>query len=439
VSSRVYVNTECSQCGGNINLEEGSNTVSCPYCDSSFLITGYDKILSYYIPRNLEERRTAVQTLARRYLHTLSGHCRIEEIHLFHLPYYHLRGKIFQLVRHYQNHAPELHDPVEPLTTVQTRYLDRSFLATSLEGLNLYSLGIRTSVLQLNLFKPETLQEKRTVYPVTVSTDRALEIGLGKQYTGSPDTCVTAQILSIVYAPIWEVTIRGIDGDFSLIIDALSETIVEHQASFRFLSDHLPNEQLPPCSTISFHSLACPNCGWNLPPDAKLCVFVCKNCHRVWECNTQGLRETRGSMVLAPTTHEPQHLIYLPFWIFPAAKETLRPRGGETTDAHIFIPAFNVRDLTVIHRLAATFTSAQPRLDLIPLSNDLSDVRIEGAVLRRDDAIRLAALFACNRTQKNHRVPKEGSPEQLVWLPFYEKGIYLRDALLNSGTQKAKF
>lgn len=439
MSSRVFVNTECSQCGGSLNIEEGSNAVACPYCSASFLVSGYDKIISYCIHKNLEERRTAVQTLARRHLHTLTGHFRIEEINLFHLPYYRLSGKIFQLDRHHPEDTPELPAAGEPLTTVQTRYLDRSFPATALEGLPLYSLGIRTSVLQLRLFKPETLREKGKVYPVTIGVDRALDTGLGKNYKETPDTCVISQILSLVYAPIWEVNIKGIDRAFSLIIDALSETIVEHRSSFRFLTDHLREEQFQTGSTIIFHSLACPNCGWDIPPDAHLHVFVCKNCHRVWECGVQGLRETGGAMVPAPATYELQHLIYLPFWIFPAEKEKPQPQARNTAAAKIFIPAFKIRDLNVIHRLASTFTSVQPELDLIPLSNDPSGVKIEGAVLRWEDALKLAELFAGNGIQKIHLVPRADSSRQLVWLPFYEKGIYLRDALLNSGTQKAKF
>jgi predicted RNA-binding Zn-ribbon protein involved in translation (DUF1610 family) len=438
VASRVFVNTECSQCGGSLNLEEGSNAVSCPYCGSSFLITGYDKILSYYIPKNLEDRRTAVQALARRYLHTLTGHCRVEEINLFHIPYYRLRGEIFQLIRHHPEDTPELPAVNEPMTTIHTRHLDRSFPATSLEGLPMYSLGIRTSVLQLRLFKPETLREKGKVYPVTIGIDRALDTGLGKRYKGAPDTCVISQILSIVYAPIWEANIRGIDGDFSLIIDALSETIIEHRASFRFLSNHLPEANSPPSSAISFHALSCPNCGWDITPDAKLCVFVCNNCRWVWECGAQGLKAARGFLVPAPAPCELQHLIYLPFWIFPAEKNPSRSHPCKTAAAKIFIPAFGSRDLNVLHRLASAFTSVQPGLDLIPLSGDLSGVKIEGAVLRWEDAVKLAGLFAGNGIQKIHLLPRSDSSRQLVWLPFYEKGIYLRDALLNTGTQKAK-
>ncbi len=53
--SRVFISTECTKCGGCLNLEEGTNAINCPYCSSSFLVTGYNKVLSYHIPKPLDE------------------------------------------------------------------------------------------------------------------------------------------------------------------------------------------------------------------------------------------------------------------------------------------------------------------------------------------------------------------------------------------------
>lgn len=438
MSSRVFINTECSQCGGSINLEEGTNAVSCPYCSSSFLITGYDKVLSYYIPRNAEERRTAVQAISHRYLLTLTDHYRIGEIHLFYLPFYHLRGKIFQLLPDHQDDALMLHATDANRTQVKTKYLDKSFLATNLEGLKLYSLGVRASVLQLKLFKKGTLQEKGNVYPVTLGVERALEIGLGKNHKTSTGYCVLSQMLSIVYAPVWEINVKGINRTFSIIIDALGETIIEDQAPFNFLTDNLTEGKSNTFPTISFQALTCPNCGWDIPPDPELYVFVCKNCHWVWECGVDGFRETRGAIVRAHGEDELPQLIYLPFWIFPAQKERQRHKVGKPAAVRVFIPAFKVRDLSVIYRLATTFTTVQPELDLRPLSSDLPAARIEGAVMKWKDARKLADLLVLNGTKKIHLLPQGNPSRQLVWLPFYEKGIYLRDALLHAGIQKAK-
>jgi hypothetical protein len=58
--------------------------------------------------------------------------------------------------------------------------------------------------------------------------------------------------------------------------------------------------------------------------------------------------------------------------------------------------------------------------------------------MKWEDARELADLLVCNGTKKIHLLSQDKPSRQLVWLPFYEKGIYLRDALLNSGIQKAK-
>ena len=438
MSSRVFISTECSQCGGILNLEEGTNAVNCPYCSSSFLITGYDKVLSYYIPKNPEERRRAIQTLAYRHLLTLTDYYRIEGINLFYLPFYHLRGKVFQIAQDFQINSLMPHTTSVNPAIVKTSYLDKSFLATDLEGIKLYSLGIRTSVLQLKLFKKETLGESGKVYPVTFDIDKAMGIGLGKKHNNGSDCCVISRILSIVYAPVWEVNVKGINRTFSIIIDGLGETIIDDNAPFQFLTSNHREGETKTFPTISFHALKCPNCGWDIDPDSRLYVFVCNNCHWVWECGVDGFREVRGAIAQVHPEDELPQLSYLPFWTFPARDENIQRQTSEKKKTRLFIPAFKVRDLSAIYRLATTFTTVQPELDLIPLSGDLPPSRIEGAVMRWEDARELANLLVLNGTQKEGISTGNALSRQLVWLPFYEKGIFLRDALLNSGIQKAK-
>lgn len=444
--SRVFISTECRKCGGSLNLEEGTNAISCPYCSSSFLVTGYDKVLSYYIPKNLDERRTFALSLAYRHLRTLTDHHRIKEMNLFYLPFYRLRGKTFQLEANLRIDSPLSGSLNFKQARVQTRYLERSFLATQLEGLKLYSLGVRTSVLKLNLFRKETLEEKGKIYPVTLGIDKAMEIGLGASYQDEPDHCVISRILSIVYAPFWEVNVLGIDTSFSIIIDALGENIIDHRAPYQFLTAHLKAGDAKVLPTISFHALQCPNCGWDLPAKPELCVFLCDNCHRAWETGAEGFQEAGGAIAQVHPIDAFPRLNYFPFWILSAHNGYRLSRKEVQGVLKLFIPAFKVRDLTVIYRLTTTFTHVQPELDLMPLSDDLPSSQMEGAVMRWKDARELADLILCSLASPSHfgttidakPVPLEISSRQLVWFPFYEKGIYLRDALLNLGIQKGK-
>jgi len=429
--SRVFISTECTQCGGSLNLEEGTNAITCPYCSSSFLVTGYDKVLSYYLPKNLDERRTVAQSLAYRHICTLTGHYRIQEINLFYLPFYRLRGKIFKL----ETDSPSPGSLNSRQVKVKTRYLERSFLAIHLEGLKFYSLGVRTSVLKLNLFKKGTLKEKAKVFPVTLGIDKATEIGLGVNYKDEPDHCVISRILSIVYAPLWEVNVLGIDTRFSIIIDALAENIIEQRAPHQFLTANLKEGDAKALPTISFYTLQCPNCGWDIAAEPEQCVFLCDKCNRAWEIGVEGFQEAGGAIAQVQPINDLPSLKYYPFWILSA-------QDGYK----LFIPAFKVRDLTVIYRLATAFTDIQPELNLTPLCDDLPSSQMEGAVMRWNDARELADLVLCSLASHSHPgasidikpAPLEITSRQLVWLPFYEKGIYLRDALLNVGILKGK-
>ena len=433
--SRVFISIECTQCGGSLNLEEGTNAITCSYCNSSFLVTGYDKVLSYYIPKNLDERKTVARSLAYRHLRTLPDHYRIQKINLFYLPFYRLRGKIFQLETNTEIDSSSLDPSNLEHARIKTRYLERSFPATNLEGLKLYSLGIRTSVLKLNLFAKEKLREKGKVYPVTMGIDKAMEIGLGVNYKNEPDHCVISKILSVVYAPLWEINITGIDTNFSIIIDALGENIIEHSAPYQFLTTNLKEANFQAFPTITFHNLQCPNCGWDLLAKPELFVFPCDNCHRVWESVAEGFQEAVGAIAQVQSFDNSSNLKYYPFWILSAPGEY-----------KLFIPAFKARDLTAIYKLAIAFTNAQPELYLIPLSDDLTSSQMEGAVMRWDDALELVDLVLFSLSlHSHHRAVKDIKPtaleitsKKLVWLPFYESGIYIRDALLNVGILKGK-
>jgi DNA-directed RNA polymerase subunit RPC12/RpoP len=441
MSSRVFISTECTKCGGLLNLEEGTNAITCPYCSSSFLVTGYDKVLSYYIPKNLDERRTVALSLSRRHLNTLPDPYRIKEVHLFYFPFYRLRGKIFQFETNFDTDSSDSLNYRQG--KVRTRHLERSFPATSLDGLNFYSLGVRTSVLKLNFFEKDKLEEMGKIYPVTMDTDKALETGLGKDYQEETDHCVISRILSIVYSPLWEVNVKGIDKNFSIIIDAVGESIIEHSAPYQFLTDNLKEADSGTPPKISFHALQCPNCGWDIAAKPELFVFLCDNCHRAWESGPEGFQEAAGAAARVNPVDELPQLIYYPFWILSIQNSYRRLKDKVPNIFKLFIPAFKVRDLMVIFRLGTSFTNVQPELDLMPLSDDdLPSSRMEGAVMRWNDARELAELILLSSVSSPPKDTKTSPMKilsrELIWLPFYEKGLYIRDAILNQGIQKGK-
>ena len=443
--SRVFISTECTQCGGILNLEEGTNSITCPYCRSSFLVTGYDKVVSYYIPKNVGERRTVALSLVYRYLHSLPESYRIQDLHLFYLPFYRIRGKLFHL--NTESVSGDCMDDASGYRPceVKTRYLERSFLASQLEGLAMYSLGVRTSVLRLNLFERKKLEGEGKIYPVTLNVDKAMEIGLGVYAREEPDQCVISKILSIVYAPFWEVNVGGRTAHFSIVIDGLGEEIVQERAPYQFLTTNCKKDGCEILPTITFQALACPNCGWDLVARPEYSVFICTTCHRAWESGPQGFQEAQGSIAQVDSGDQLSRVHYLPFWVLSARGGYFSSGSKSPGEGKFFIPAFKVRDLTVIYKLATAFTLKQPELTLVPLSGDIPGVQMEGAVMRQGDACELARFVYSTLADTSSREELWKKPpsweilsKQLVWFPFYEKGIFLRDALFNIGIQKGK-
>jgi hypothetical protein len=136
---------------------------------------------------------------------------------------------------------------------------------------------------------------------------------------------------------------------------------------------------------------------------------------------------------------------YLPFWVLSARGGYFSSGSKSPGEGKFFIPAFKVRDLMVIYKLATAFTLKQPELTLVPLSGDIPGVQMEGAVMRQGDACELARFVYSTLADTSSREELWKKPpsweivlKELVWFPFYEKGVFWRDALFNIGIQKGK-
>jgi hypothetical protein len=172
--------------------------------------------------------------------------------------------------------------------------------------------------------------------------------------------------------------------------------------------------------------------------------FHCDKCHRVWEIGAGGFQEASGALV-QPLNDLP-NLSYYPFWILSTNNVHDSLKKLPQKELNLFIPAFKARNLTAIYKLAIAFTNAQPELNPVSFSDNLPFPKMEGAVMRQNDAQELAELVLFSLAPHSHYeavkdikpAPLEITSRQLVWLPFYESGLYIRDALLNIGILKGK-
>ena len=301
------------------------------------------------------------------------------------------------------------------------RYVEKNFLACGLHGLGLYSLGIRPSVLRLQLFRKEAIGSNAKAVSPALGPKDAEAVGIS---TGLNQAQLTRQVigrvLSIVYFPFWVV-----DTDFcgkrSLsIIDAVSKAVIKTDAP-EALYNVLDQEIKVDPEVAGFRPLVCPNCGWDLPVRPDDCIFFCSSCNKAWQIRGSLLSEVPFIVAGVGGMEKSRDLQYLPFWVFRAGERDGRP-------FYIFAPAFRYRRLKILMDIALTFTRLQPTHD----ASDQKNEELTGCYYDSEDGLLLAGLARSVLTAKDidgfrDACSKELSPSEaaLTWFPFRIEGNYL--------------
>jgi DNA-directed RNA polymerase subunit RPC12/RpoP len=301
------------------------------------------------------------------------------------------------------------------------RYVEKNFIACKLQGRGLYSLGIRPSVLRLQLFSREALDANAKAVGPSLSPKDAEAVGIR---TGLDQARISRQVigrvLSIVYFPFWVVA-TDCKGKKSIsIIDAVTKAVIEADAP-EDIYNVLDREIKEDPEVAGFRPLVCPNCGWDLPVRPEDCIFFCSSCNKAWQIHGSLLKEVSFLVAGVEGMDKSRATQYLPFWIFRAGDREGRP-------FYIFAPAFRYRRLKILMDLALTLTRLQPTYDASGQKNN----ELTGCYYDSEDGLLLAGLARSVLTAKDingfrEACSKELSPSEasLTWFPFRIEGNYL--------------
>ncbi len=301
------------------------------------------------------------------------------------------------------------------------RYVEKNFLACKLHGLGLYSLGIRPSVLRLQLFRKNTIGSNAKAVSPALGPKEAEAVGIR---TGLNQAQLSRQVigrtLSIIYFPFWVVD-TDCRGKRSLsIIDAVSKAVIKTDAP-EALYNVLDREMKEDPEVAGFRPLVCPNCGWDLPVRPDDCIFFCSNCNKAWQIHGSLLSEVPFIVAGVEGMDKSRAIQYLPFWVFRAGDREGRP-------FYIYAPAFRYRRLKILMDIAITFTRLQPSY----VASDRENNELTGCYYDSEDGLLLAVLARSVLTAKDidgfrDACSKELSPSEtaLTWFPFRIEGNYL--------------
>lgn len=431
MESRLSVSTNCPMCSAPLDFSQGSNAVHCGYCDSNLLVTGRKQVLHYVIPPKLDgkEAIACVQSA-----HQQQGMpCRVIKPQLYFVPYYHFSGHVLrwdnveQTSSFMLDQATDYAQPARPLKVkriaFQDRYIDRNFIACELSNACSFSLGVRPSVMRLELFRRQHLVAQGNIVPLSMPPKDAVRQGLrAVDKLSMLYRQILGLNLSVIYFPYWFVEVERHPETILTTVDAVAGVVVNLQVEPALL-DPLSQHRQTKQSVIGFRPLVCPNCGWDLPLRPQDVIFFCSACDHAWEIYGQQLRETAYQFADFSQPTARGAITHLPFWV-------LSRQPNDDGPTHYYLPAFRYRRLKRLADLAHNMTHKQPHY----AAQEGDKPAAHGCYYDHHDALKFAAFTHVGmRARKTRKIElKAGeklafSQATLTWFPFPRRANDLVD------------
>lgn len=462
----LFVSTNCPQCGAGISFEEESTVIRCQFCGSTLHVTGRSGVIRTYV----EPRQDIIRmknALQGAFKDAREGALLVSEKKLFFAPYWRLKGMVFKWVfgKDSQSHM---------IKELKTKHLDQTFPAYKRMNLGMPSLGIRPGALKLRFFDRPRMSETGTIMTVALPFEEAVRQGrsfmrLGLDEAGFrvhlESTRLVGERYSVIYFPFWMMQVSHGQSQRVLILDAVANTITRVLSQDEWIAMAGKAEKEPaPVSfkKVSFIPFKCPSCGWDLSLHRFDLVHLCATCQRAW-LERAGRFRAVAFEVAAPCNGKGQSIVYLPFWVFKAEVTskghtiktvgdlhnfslmfpTRAPQSADKNPLRFFIPAAEIRDIAAANTLATNVTSIQPIPDYMS-KESLGSCTLSGAFLPPTAAREMAHVLLYSLTPKNNRKWQDFvkgatismTEMHLLWWPFYEQRLFLRDALCGCGIQK---
>ena len=412
--------------------------------------------------------KALLKTLARKRM----GRVKIEGADLVYAPYWRVVGLLFQHAfgRKYENtlYGGTSYDYFKKLRAVA---YDRTFPAFTSDHWEVFSLGLRAEVMKMWPYNKEKMEKDALVIGEDIPLEEAAKMALRTPYPGGSADKEKIELLkteligerySLVYFPFYCFSTTQEGKKTLFLVDALSHKVVRGRLSISELKKESRREQVP-YRPLHFIPFKCPNCGWDLPYRPKAGIHLCRTCGRAWQEMREAFQEVPYSVVLPGEGARTDAFTYLPFWrltvtisgsrkeyknlwdfygLFPLPrvmdKELLEKR-----DIHFFIPAFRIRNAAAVDRFAVQMARNQPEYHVTE-TEEFRDIRAADVWLPMDEAVEMAHILLYSMIPKRaKRTRKEVQDAQLhleerrlIWLPFIEKGIFLREVHHDFAIQK---
>lgn len=440
MDTRLVVAAECPTCGAPLDFTEGATALRCLYCRSRLLVTGRKQVLSYAVLPRPDAEPAVAEALADQ---NATAPYRIVRRQIYFIPYYRLTGQELRWEKEPQ--APDFpalaHLDYSQIAAVlaaargagklrvrekvvlKDRHVEKNFVACPLQGVGVYSLGIRPAVLRLSLFQRQTLESLGKVVAVRLTPREALARGRQTDDTQVVHREMVGQVLSVLYFPFWVVEGERRGTRVCTVVDAVSRNVVATDVPSSLFSLLEQSPQGTP-EVVGFRPLVCPNCGWELPVTPDDIIFFCSACRQAWQILGSELTRVPYQVIAPPQGDKREALVFLPFWRLAVAQ-------GLAPVAPLLLPAFRYRRVKMLIDLARKMSLSLPGSPREDFPEKAPSV--QGCYYDQDDALALARVLATGRALQQGAGEVGRGQElalkqaTLTWVPFKRQGNFLTD------------
>ncbi|MBF0496607.1 MAG: hypothetical protein HQK58_08550 [Deltaproteobacteria bacterium] len=469
----LIISTNCPQCSADLDLAEETGGFHCAYCGSSLYPTGRQGVRRYYLapredPARLE--KALVQALSRVGVRR----AQMTGLKTVFAPYWRVKGTAYRWIFG-KTRSSIKSGEAKMIKELKASSVDSTFAAFSGYDLGLTTLGVRPGVLKLRFFDLKEMGRLGVVLPVSVSHQQAKDRAESTRWVEWDDAEIKTSLdvseligerYSVIYFPFYLATLTQGEDHRVVILDAVANeasqvyTLAKWNEQARQAKGITAGDGFPEVQYIPFK---CPVCGWDLPPNSVDLIHFCRVCRRAWE-ETAGRFQEVSYHTVSPKATPEGPLIYLPYWVFKVslvlADQTvdtidqfyrtfplvITGRSKPTTPTgpiYFHIPAMKINSPLRLSKVAHAFTAIQPECRFDSDQTGLPPAG-GGVFLDRREAGQMTRIVLLSLvTEGNHRLQKEMATatlhvldHHLALYPFFEQGLYLRDAVCGTGIEK---
>ncbi len=459
----------CPQCGAEVVLAEEDTVFKCLYCGSILKPTGRNQVQSFFIaPR--ENTRKVGNALIRALRSKDVLGAELVEQHLVYTPYWRVSGMFFQWIFGRKHFTVSYGTSAwETLKELKARPWFHTFPAFDSSKWGPPSIGLRAQTVKIWPFNKQKMGEDFLLARQTVSFKEATNLvrhSIERIRSGSDieiemaKSELVGERYSLLFLPFYCFTLTRNSQKSVFLVDALSHKVIKGTVDMDELKDNPTSDKIP-YRPLKFLPFRCPNCGWEFPFTPHATIHVCRVCGQAW-------KERGGEYVPVPYSIAEKDdstpgWKYLPFWRLTAVinagdaqyktlKEFFKlfplPRvmdgdALEKRDIYFYVPAFRIKDVRAVDKFSAQLTRTQPQFTetVLPAheQGELYDVWLSAR-----EAKKMAHVLLYSMTKRDHKATKDivrkaelrVTHAMLLWLPFLEKGIYLRESQTDFALQK---